>query len=161
MPHPMLHGLCLRGYAPYSHGLRSGSTEWIIRRIAHKRKSTNLFIIFKEMNKFFISFITNYTCLWCRYVTTLVVCMTLVICPTPIGRRDFGHMPNSGWKTWLRSYVPIPIDVTTLIVSPNSDHVSQLWSMSVLHVLPPQLWKTSHGRARWLQHLIARTLSQK
>jgi hypothetical protein len=25
----------------------------------------------------------------------------------------------------------------------------------------PHLWKTSHGRARWLQHLIARTLSQK
>jgi hypothetical protein len=38
----MLHGLCLRGYAPYAHGLRSGPTEWIIRRIAHKRKSANL-----------------------------------------------------------------------------------------------------------------------
>jgi hypothetical protein len=33
--------------------------------------------------------------------------------------------------------------------------------MSMPHVLPPQLWKTSHGRARWLQHLIAWTLSQK
>jgi hypothetical protein len=28
------------------------------------------------------------------------------------------------------------------------------------HLLP-RLWKTSHGRARWLQHLTARILSQK
>jgi hypothetical protein len=33
--------------------------------------------------------------------------------------------------------------------------------MSVPHVLPPKLWKTLHGWARWLQHLTTRTLSQK
>jgi hypothetical protein len=33
--------------------------------------------------------------------------------------------------------------------------------MSVTHVLPPQLWKTSHDWARWLQYLTVQTLSQK
>jgi hypothetical protein len=33
--------------------------------------------------------------------------------------------------------------------------------MSMSHVLPPLLWKNFYGRARWLQHLIARTLSRK
>jgi hypothetical protein len=33
--------------------------------------------------------------------------------------------------------------------------------MSVPHVLPPHMWKISYGRARWLQHLMARALSQK
>jgi hypothetical protein len=74
---------------------------------------------------------------------------------------DFGHLPNSGRKTWLRSYIP------TLDAHPDfgrhhdSGHASRLRPMSVLHVLPFQLWKTPHGRARWLQHLTGQTLSQK
>jgi hypothetical protein len=36
-------------------------------------------------------------------------------------------------------------NVTTLDVSPDSGHASQLWLMSTPHALPPNLWKTSHG----------------
>jgi hypothetical protein len=61
----------------------------------------------------------------------------------------------------LRSHFSTPVNVTTLVVSSDSGHVSWLRLMSVLHVLPPQLWMTLHGQDRWLQHLIARTLSQK
>jgi hypothetical protein len=93
---------CLHDYTPYARGLRSGSTKLVIWWITHKRKSTNL-----------LSYITHYTCLWCRHL------VTPVICPTSIIYLDF-------------------------------DHASRLWSMSVPHVLPPQLWKTSHDRTRWL-----------
>jgi hypothetical protein len=78
-----------------------------------------------------------------------VVCTTSIVCPTPVGRYDFGHISR------LWSHFPTPI------VSSDSDHASWLWLMSVPHVLPPKLWKTLHGRARWLQHLTTRTLSQK
>jgi hypothetical protein len=70
-------------------------------------------------------------------------------------------MLDSDRKTWLWSHFLTPIDATTLVVSLDSNHASWLWSMSVPHVLPPQLWKTSHGWARWLQRLTARTLSRK
>jgi hypothetical protein len=33
------------GHAPYAHGLWFGPTEWIIRRITHKRKSAKLLFI--------------------------------------------------------------------------------------------------------------------
>jgi hypothetical protein len=49
----------------------------------------------------------------------------------------------------------------TSIISLDSICASWLRSMSVPHVLPPQLWKTSHDRAWWLHHLTVRTLSQK
>jgi hypothetical protein len=47
----MLYGLCLRGYTPYARGQRSGSIEWKIERMARKKKSANLFILFKAVNK--------------------------------------------------------------------------------------------------------------
>jgi hypothetical protein len=37
----MLYVLRLCGYAPYAHGLLSCPTEWIILRMARKRKLTN------------------------------------------------------------------------------------------------------------------------
>jgi hypothetical protein len=80
---------------------------------------------------------------------------------TLVKRNDSVHMPDSGRISQLRSHFLISVDVTTTIVSPDSDRASWLRSMSRPHVLPPQLWKNSHGRARWLQHLTARILSQK
>jgi hypothetical protein len=68
---------------------------------------------------------------------------------------------DSGRISWLQSHFFTPADVMTLVVSPDSGRTSRLRSMSVSHVLPPQLWKTSHGWARWLHHLTAQTLSQK
>jgi hypothetical protein len=29
-----------------------------------------------------------------------------VVCLTPVERCDFGHMPDSGRKIWLWSYIP-------------------------------------------------------
>jgi hypothetical protein len=87
--------------------------------------------------------------------------VTFVVCLTLVERCDSGRMPDFGRISWLRSHFPTLVNVTTPVVSPYSGGASQLWSMSVPHVLPPQLWKTSHDRARWLQHLTARTLSQK
>jgi hypothetical protein len=52
MPHPILHGLRLHGYAPYACGLRSNPTEWIIWQIAHKRKSTNILSYSKQWISF-------------------------------------------------------------------------------------------------------------
>jgi hypothetical protein len=137
MPRPMLYGSHLHAYAPYAHELWCDPTEWIIW------------------------WITHYTSLQCRYITTPVVCAISIVCPTPVGGRDFGCMPNSGWKIWLWSYI------LTLVAFPdscrchNSGRASRLRSMSVPHILPPQLWKTSYGRARWMQHLTAWTLSRK
>jgi hypothetical protein len=97
----------------------------------------------------------------------LIICMTPVVCPTSVGRRDPGRMPDFGRKIWLRSYILLrfhfltSVDVTTLIVSPNSYGASQLQSMSKPHILPPQLWKTLHGWAKWLQDLTTWTLCWK
>jgi hypothetical protein len=68
---------------------------------------------------------------------------------------------DSGRISRLRSHFPTPVNITAPVISPDSDSTSRLWSMSMSHVLPPQLWKTSHVRARWLQHLTAHTLSWK
>jgi hypothetical protein len=74
---------------------------------------------------------------------------------------DFGCMPNSDRKIWLCSYVPTPVALSDSGRRHNSGHASRLRPMSMLHVLPPQLWKTLHGRARWLQHLTVWTLNLK
>jgi hypothetical protein len=98
MPRPMLYGSRLRGYTPYACRLQSGPTKWIIWWITHKRKSTNL-----------LSYITHYTCLQCRYLVTLGVCPTPVVCLTPV------VYPNSSRTCWLwstsqlRSYLLTPV----------------------------------------------------
>jgi hypothetical protein len=66
---------------------------------------------------------------------------------------------NSGRISWLRLDDVAPVVCPTSVAPPDSGHASRLRSMSMPHVLPPQLWNTSHDRARWLQHLIAQTLS--
>jgi uncharacterized membrane protein YjdF len=48
----MLYGSRLRGYVPYARRLQSGLAEWIILRMARKRKLANFFILFGAMNKF-------------------------------------------------------------------------------------------------------------
>jgi hypothetical protein len=79
MPHPMLHGLRLRSYAPYTRGLQSGPTEWIIWWIAHKRKLANLLSYSKQWISFsyhLLPIIHAYNAstswLW-LHITTLVV----------------------------------------------------------------------------------------
>jgi hypothetical protein len=86
---------------------------------------------------------------------TLVVYVTLVVCSTLVRRYD------STCTSRLRSHFSTPVDVATSVISPDSDRASRLQLMSVPHVLPPQLWKTSHGWAKWLQHFTTWTLSQK
>jgi hypothetical protein len=104
----LCHTRCYTGHAPYARGLLSSLTEKIIRWITHKRKSANL--LFIQSNEWiFILYITHYTCLWCRYIMTPVVCATLVICPTSVRRCDSSRMPDSDQKTWLRSYLLTPV----------------------------------------------------
>jgi hypothetical protein len=59
--------------------------------------------------------------------------VTPVLCPTSVKRYD------SGCISRLFSHFSTPVDVTTPFVSPDSGRASRLRSMSVLHVLPPQL----------------------
>jgi hypothetical protein len=47
-----LYGSRLRGYVPYTRGLRSDPAKWIILQMAHKRKLANSFILFRAMNRF-------------------------------------------------------------------------------------------------------------
>jgi hypothetical protein len=130
MPRPMLYGSHLRGYVPYTRGLRSGRTEWIILRIAHKKKLANSFILFGAMNKFSclrlpiihaynvgIFRLQSYARLRSEH-TTPIVCPTLVICLTPVGRHDFGCI------SWLQTHFPIPVDIMT----PVAHHGSGRWA---------------------------------
>jgi hypothetical protein len=163
----------LRGYTPYAHGLLPGPTKWVIRQITYKRKSSNLLSI--QSNKWFFHIIYYLLCMLIMQVshdsgykpdTSWKTRLwsedaTPVVCPIPVGRHDYGRMSDSDRKIWLRSHFPTPVDVTTLVVSPDSSRASRLRSMSVPQVLPTHLWNTMHGRARWLHHLTARTLSQK
>jgi hypothetical protein len=101
------------------------------------------------------------------YLTTPVVCQTLV------KRRDSGRMPDFGLKTQLLSYARLRLEDVTLVIYLDSTRTSWLlstsWlrscittlSMSMPHILQPHMWKTLHGRARWLQYFIAQTLSRK
>jgi hypothetical protein len=142
MPHPMLYGSRLCGYAPYAHGLWSNPARGLILRMAHKRKLANCLSYSEHWINFHIIYYPLYMLIMQVYHDSSHM-------------RDFGHMFNSGRKIWLRSYI------LTLVTIPNFNCASRLWSMSAPSVLPPQLWKTSHGHARWLQHFTAQTLSQK
>jgi hypothetical protein len=68
---------------------------------------------------------------------------------------DSGRIFDSDCKSQLQLHFLTPV------VPPDFGHASRLRSMSVPHVLRPQLWKASYGRARRLQHLTAWRLSQK
>jgi hypothetical protein len=79
MPHLMLHGLRLRGYAPYAHGLQSSPTERIILRMNHKRKLANRLSYSEHWINFHIIYYPLY------------VLIMQVYC-------EFGHMLDSDWK---------------------------------------------------------------
>jgi hypothetical protein len=153
-PCPMLYGSRLLSYAPYSWRLQSGPTEWIIQRITRKRKSANLLIVFRVMNKFSylilhiihaynagISRLRSYARLQSED-TTPVVSTTLIVCSTPVGRRDSGRMSNSGRKTWLWSYARLRSKDMTLIVYPDSNCTSRLG------------WRHDSDRISWLGSCI-------
>jgi hypothetical protein len=110
----MLYGSCLCGYVPYACGLRSSPPEWIILRMACKRKLANSFVLF--------------------------------------GRCDSSCMPDSGRKTWLRSYARLRLEDITLVVYPDSRRTSWFWSTSRLwlYLLTPVV---HHGSSRWACHM--------
>jgi hypothetical protein len=99
MPHLMLYGTRLRGYAPYAHGLWSGSTEWIILRMAHKRKLANRLSYSKHWISFHIIYYPLYILIMQLY-------------------HDSGSMRNSDRISQLRSHFLISADVTTSNISP-------------------------------------------
>jgi hypothetical protein len=107
----MLYGSRLRGYAPYAHGLWSGLVEWIILRMTRKRKLANC-LSYSEYLKFFhIIYYSLYMLIMQVYHDSGCI-------------HGFGHMPYSGQKIWLRSYILTSVDVTTLDVSPDSGYAS-------------------------------------
>jgi hypothetical protein len=116
---------------------------------------------------------------------TPIVCLTPIGSLTPVGgcnssrMHDSDHMPGSGRKTRLRSYAGLRSEDVTTVVCPTlverRDSGRKMWLRSYAwlwsHItalvidciacLTYSLWNTSHGRARWLQHLTAWSLSQK
>jgi hypothetical protein len=122
MPHLMLYGSCLRGYASYAHGLWSGPTEWIIWQITRKRKSANCFIYYEQ----WMNFCIIYCPLYMRIMQVYHDSDRL---------HDFGHMPNSGRKEWLWSYVPTPV----VLLDSDQHHDSGCIS-----------WLTHHGFGQWV-----------
>jgi hypothetical protein len=126
----MLYGSRLRGYAPYAHGLRSGSAEWIVLRMARKRKLANCLSYSDHWINFYIIYYPLYMLIMQAHL-------------------------DSGDTSWLWSHFWAPVDIMTPAVSLDFDCASLLRSMSTPPILPPQLWNILHGRARWLQHLIA------
>jgi hypothetical protein len=91
-----------------------GLTEWIIWWMAYKRKLANPLSYSEQricISYHILHIIHAYNAGIFRLRSedaTLVVCATLVICPTSIGRRDSGHMSNSGRKIWLQTYILTP-----------------------------------------------------
>jgi hypothetical protein len=86
---------------------------------------------------------------------------TPFVCLTLVGRHNFDHMPDSGWRTWLWSYARLRSEDMTPIVYPDSrctsrfQSTSQLWS----YLLTPV---AHHGSGRWAcgmsYHLSCETL---
>jgi hypothetical protein len=78
----MLYGSRLRGYAPYARRLWSGLAEWIILRIARKRKLANCLSYSEHWINFHIKYYPLYMLVIQVYYDS--GCM-----------RDFGCMPDS------------------------------------------------------------------
>jgi hypothetical protein len=85
MPCPMLYGSRLRAYASYAHRLWSGPVEWIILRIARKRKLAICLSYLEQWTNFHIIYYPLYMLIMQVYHNS--GCM-----------RDFGRMTDSDWK---------------------------------------------------------------
>jgi hypothetical protein len=121
-----LYGSRLHGYAPYARGLWSCLAEWIILRMARKRKLTNCLSYSEHWINFHIIYSPLYMFIMQVYHDSSRI-------------RDFSRMPDSGRISRLRSPYPTPVDVTTSDISLDSGHASRLRSMSTPPVLPLQL----------------------
>jgi hypothetical protein len=98
MPHLMLYGRCLRGYAPYAPGLQSGPIERIIWWITRKRKLANLL----------------------SYIIMLIMQVD-----HDFGRmHNFGRMPNSSRPSRLWS----TSQLQTYLLTPVAHHDSGPWT---------------------------------
>jgi hypothetical protein len=78
--------------------------------------------------------------------------MTLVVYP------DSGRTSQLWSTSQLRSYIPTSVVLPDSDRRHDSDRISRLQSCITTPVVDSttcltHLWKTSHGRARWLQHL--------
>jgi hypothetical protein len=98
---------------------------------------------------------------------TLVVCTTLIVCPTPVGRHGSDHMSDSGQKTWLWSYARLRSKDTTLAVCLISvgrydfNRISRLQS----HFLTPSVdvttWVISLDVGRWACHMSYQLICER
>jgi hypothetical protein len=136
-------------------GLWSSLTEWIIRRIAHKRKLANHFILFKTIKKFVhviyfplykltvqVHHDSGHTSqLRSGYPTSIALPDSNLYVLTLVARHDFSHTSrlqshiltliahlyyNRTSRLW--SYISTPVvhsHVTTPGIHPDSDHTSR------------------------------------
>jgi hypothetical protein len=81
MPRPMLYGSRLRGYTVYARRLRSGPAEWIILRMARKRKLANSLSYLEHWINFHIIYYLLYMLILQVYHDSGRIC-------------DFGRKPN-------------------------------------------------------------------
>jgi hypothetical protein len=112
---PMLYVSCLCGYTPYARRLRIDPTEWIIQRMVCKRKSANLFILFRAMNKI------AYHILLIIHPYNVGTSQLRSCMPTLVVHPNFGH--TSG----LRSHIMTPVShIMTPVTRPDSGRSSRL-----------------------------------
>jgi hypothetical protein len=132
MPRLTPYGSRLRGYVPYAHGLRPSLTEWIVLRMAHKRKLANSFILFGAMNKFsclILPIIHAYNAGISQLRSEDV---TLIVCSIAVERHDSNHMPDSSRRMRFLSYALLWSKDMTLVVYPDSRSTSRFQSTSRL-----------------------------
>jgi hypothetical protein len=111
----MLYGSRFCGYAPYAHGLRSCPFECIILRMARKMKLTNCLSYSEHWINFHIIYYPLYILIMQVYHDSERM-------------RDFGCMPDSGRKIWLRSYIQ------TLVALPDSGRCHNFGRISWLRL---------------------------
>jgi hypothetical protein len=107
MPHPMLYGPCLCGYAPYTHELWSGPAGWIILRMARKRKLVNRLSYSEHWIHFYIIYYPLYKLIMHVYHDSSHM-------------HDFGRMPDCSWKIWLRSMSQLRTHLLTMVAHHDS-----------------------------------------
>jgi hypothetical protein len=119
MPRLMLYGSRLHDYAPYARGLRSGLAEWIILWMTRKRKLADCLSYSEHWINFHILAIIH------AYNTGISRLRSHV----RLRSKDMTSVIyDSGWKIWLRSYIPTPV------VLPNSDRRHNFGCLSWLRL---------------------------
>jgi hypothetical protein len=108
MPHPLLYGSRICGYAPYTHGLRYDPAEWVILRMTHKRKLTN-HLSYSE-----------------QWINFHIICYPLYMLIVQV-YHDSSCMRDSGRISRLLSHFLTPVALPDSGRCHNFGRISRLW----------------------------------